>query len=419
MKLIQRITRNLSLVLLLATTCAAQNKFYLKDGDRVVFYGDSITAQRLYTAFTETYVVTRFPRLNITFVHSGWGGDRVSGGGGGDIEQRLKRDVFAYKPTVMTILLGMNDGGYRLFDADLYRVYSTGYRHIVQETKSTLPGVRITAIEPSPFDDVTRPPNFGGGYNSVLRRYSQFIAELAKEDGLTLADMNTPVVDALEKAKSSDAELAQRILPDRVHPGPSGHWLMAEALLKAWNAPAIVTGVEIDATGGHVSRADNLTLTDLKNEKGRLSWTQLDNALPLPINFQEKEVALVIRSSDLIQALDQEPLKVSGLAVGRYGLKIDGEDVGAFSNDELAAGINLAILPTPMLKQAKAVHDLTVEHNDLHAARWHNLQFPFQTDPLPHLDQGLQVLDTLETEIVQRQRDAAKPKPHHYELQMQ
>jgi hypothetical protein len=38
----------------------AQSSFFLKDGDRVVFYGDSITDQRLYTTFTETFVLTRF-----------------------------------------------------------------------------------------------------------------------------------------------------------------------------------------------------------------------------------------------------------------------------------------------------------------------------------------------------------------------
>src|SRR4030081_865423 len=89
---------------------ARADSFALKDGDRVVFYGDSITDQRLYTTFTETYAVTRFPTLDVRFVHSGWGGDRVSGGGGGPIDVRLKRDVFTYKPTVMTIMLGMNDG---------------------------------------------------------------------------------------------------------------------------------------------------------------------------------------------------------------------------------------------------------------------------------------------------------------------
>src|SRR5690242_160155 len=78
-------------LLFISASLFAQSGFYLKDGDRVVFYGDSITDQRLYTTFTETFVVTRFPNLKVTFVHSGWGGDRVTGGGGGPIDVRLKR----------------------------------------------------------------------------------------------------------------------------------------------------------------------------------------------------------------------------------------------------------------------------------------------------------------------------------------
>src|SRR5579859_8134896 len=50
--------------LLCAVAAGAQGTFYLKNGDHVVFYGDSITEQRLYTSFVETYVVTRFPKLN-------------------------------------------------------------------------------------------------------------------------------------------------------------------------------------------------------------------------------------------------------------------------------------------------------------------------------------------------------------------
>ena len=61
--------RTLCLVVFVAIQTLAED-FALKDGDRVVFYGDSITDQRLYTTFAETYVVTRFPKLNVSFVHS-------------------------------------------------------------------------------------------------------------------------------------------------------------------------------------------------------------------------------------------------------------------------------------------------------------------------------------------------------------
>src|SRR6266404_3878807 len=69
------------------------------------------------------YVATRFPTMNVTFVHSGWGGDRVGGGGGGPIDVRLWRDVLPFNPTAVTIMLGMNDGGYCAFDATLFEDY--------------------------------------------------------------------------------------------------------------------------------------------------------------------------------------------------------------------------------------------------------------------------------------------------------
>jgi hypothetical protein len=122
----------------------AQDDFYLKNGDTVVMYSDSITAQRLYTNFVESYVVKRFPKLNLRFVQSGWLGDRVDGGLAGSIDQRLARDVVA-------IMLGMNDAGYRPFDATLFKAYSSGYEHIVKALKTALPNVRITAIVPSPY----------------------------------------------------------------------------------------------------------------------------------------------------------------------------------------------------------------------------------------------------------------------------
>jgi lysophospholipase L1-like esterase len=396
---------------------APPDNFYLHDGDRVVFYGDSITDQRLYTTFIETYVVTRFPGMKVAFVHSGVGGDRVTGGGAGPIDVRLPRDVLAYKPTVMTIMLGMNDGSYRAFDQKIFDTYATGYKHIIQTVKDALPGIRITAIEPSPYDDVTRPPTFEGGYNKVLVRYGEFVKELGREEKLTVADLNGPVVAALEKAAKLDAEMAKKLVPDRVHPAPGGHLLMAEALLKGWRAPAIVTAVAINAAGPAVARVTNTQVTDL-SAAGGLSWTQVDEALPMAIDMKDDVVALALRASDFVEAMDDQPLRITGLTAARYTLKIDGEAVGTFSKEDWAKSVNLAILPTPMAKQAAAVHDLTLRHNVVHFARWRMAGVNLDTLALPpaHLQAAADALDTLEADVLAAQHAAAQPKSHRYEL---
>jgi lysophospholipase L1-like esterase len=401
--------------LLAPSLVSAADAFALHDGDRVVFYGDSITDQRRYTQFVETYVVTRFPKLDVRFVHSGWGGDRVGGGAGGPIDVRLYRDVLPYNPTVVTIMLGMNDGGYRSFDQTLFDTYSTGYKHIIEVLKKQLPGVRITAIQPSAYDDVTRAPMFEGGYNRVLTRYSDFLAELAAAQKLEIADLNKPVVDALTKANAIDAAAAARLIPDRIHPGEQATLVMAEGLLKAWKAPAIVTEVEIDAANHNDPVQVNTHVSELTYGKS-LSWTQTDQALPMALNRQDPLVALMLKSSDFVDALDRQPLRVKGLASGNYRVDIDGETAGTFPAAQFAAGINLADLPTPMIRQASAVHTLTRQRTDIHNARWRQLQVPLQTNETPELLNALRSLDELEARLAHDQRAAAQPKPHRYQI---
>lgn len=410
--------RSLCLVTVFILNALAKD-FALKDGDRVVFYGDSITDQRLYTTFTETYVLTRFPKLEVSFVHSGWGGDRVTGGGGGPIDVRLRRDVFAYKPTVMTLMLGMNDGSYRSFDQAIFDTYAKGYQHIIDSVKANLPGIRITVIQPSPFDDVTQPPRFEGGYNAVLVRYSQFVKELAEREKLSVANLNSPVVAALEKAKALDAELAKKIIADRVHPGASGHLLMAAELLKAWQAPALVSAVAVDAATKKVVDAQRTKISDLI-AGDEISWTQLDESLPMPVDLNDSVVALAVKSSDFLQALNQQTLQVTGLRAASFNLKIDGEAVGVFTPEQLAAGINLATLATPMAKQAAEVHKLTLQHNNIHFQRWRQIQVPLAEGRTPQVQAAatslMAALDAEEADVVKLQRAAAQPKPHNFQL---
>lgn len=398
---------------------ASAQDFHLKDGDRVVFFGDSITDQRLYTTFTETFAVTRFPDRRIAFTHSGWGGDRVTGGGGGGIDMRLKRDVVAYNPTVVTIMLGMNDGRVRPFDQQIFDIYSRGYRKIVADLKAAAPGVRITAIRPSPFDDVTQAARFPGGYNEVLVRYGQFVQELGAAENLTVADLNGPVVEMLVRAKSTSAETAQKIVPDRVHPAASGHLIMAMALLKDWKAPSVVSSVEIDAAGKRVAGTERTKVTAAEFGGARVAWTQKDEALPMPVDFSDPVMALAVNSSDFMESLNRQMVKVTGLAAAgqpAYTLLIDGEEITTRPAEEWARGVNIAGLRTPMWERAARVHSLTLKHNNVHFARWRTFEVPFQSERIGSMKAALDSLDAFEQELVARQRETARPWAHRFEI---
>jgi lysophospholipase L1-like esterase len=395
--------------------CARGADFYLHPNDVVVFYGDSITDQRLYTTYVETFVVTRYPKLPVRFVHSGWGGDRVTGGGGGPIDDRLKRDVLAYKPTVMTIMLGMNDGRYRAFDDDGFRAFSDGYEHIVKFMKDAAPNVRITVIDPSPYDDVTRAPMFPGGYNAVLLKYGEYLRTFAERNHLDFADLNTRLVKALERANLADQASALKIVPDRVHPGRSGHLLMAASLLEAWGATPAVTRVEIDAASAQVKDAVATTVSGLES-KGSIRWIQQDEALPMPVPMNDPVMALAVKSSDFIEKFNSETLRVTGLDASTYLLKINDRIVGTFTRENLASGVNLAEFDTPMMQQAAQVYDLTIKRAEIHNIRWRQVQLPLHTI-LPARAAAVEDnLDALDNDLAVLQRSTAQPASCLYEL---
>lgn len=83
-----------------------------------------------------------------------------------------------------------------------------------------------------------------------------------------------------------------------------------------------------------------------------LHWVQTAGALPLPLDMKDVVLALVVRCSDVIQALEQETLQITGLAGRQYLLIIDDQQIGTFNEAQLGEGINLAVLTTPMAKQA-------------------------------------------------------------------
>ncbi len=436
MRLMKRLSLGICAVVVLggalpvfATEPAALNaaikghdRFYLKNGDRVVFYGDSITDQRKYTNYIETYCVTRFPDNHFTFIHSGWGGDRVTGGGGGPIELRLKRDVIAYKPTVVTICLGMNDGSYRAFDKGIFDTYINGYRSIIETLKKELPGVRLTLLTAPAYDDVTRAPTFPGGYNDVLVQYGKAVTDLAKEYKLTLADTNAPLVETLEKAKAVDPELAAKIIPDRVHPDNGGHMVMAAAVLRAWKAPSAVAEIELIPSQRRVGRLVNSRVTKLTGDERDFSFTFKDKVLPWPLPREPKNIdmllALEVTNAD--KEFNQFRLKVIGLPAGKYQIKEEGNVIFETDNVALEAGLNLASIPALLENvQARHVLESTNKHNELHFKRWRNLQVPAEKSKdglTEEVKKQMESLDSQDEDMVKQQLSFVHPSERKIEI---
>src|SRR4051794_8191261 len=79
----------------------------LGETETIAVIGDSITQQNLYSAFLETFLVSRLPGKRLAFWNLGWGGDVAPGGHG-----RFGRDVAPLAPSLVLINFGMNDGSY-------------------------------------------------------------------------------------------------------------------------------------------------------------------------------------------------------------------------------------------------------------------------------------------------------------------
>jgi hypothetical protein len=222
-------------------------------------------------------------------------------------------------------------------------------------------------------------------------------------------------VKALERANAADPINAQKIVPDRVHPNRSGHLLMAASLLESWGAKPIVTNVEIDAAAARVANAENTSVSGLEST-GSLRWTQKDEALPMPVPMNDPIMALAVKSSDFVEKFDRQMLRVTGLVSPSYSLKINGRALGNFTREDLASGVNLALLDTPMSQQAAQVHDLTLKRAEIHNIRWRQVQIPLQ-NMLPARAAAVEDnLDALDNDLAALQRATAQPASCLYEL---
>ena len=136
----------------------------------------------------------------------------------------------------------------------------------------------------------------------------------------------------------------------------------------------------------------------------------------MPVDLDDPLMALTVRSSDFLDAMNREMLKVDGLRRASTLCGSTEKKWGRSRTDQLGTGMNLATIKTPMWAQAARVHSLTMKHTTVHNTRWRNVQFGMESEKPASLQAAIDALDTLDNELIQKQRAAAQPVEHRFEL---
>ncbi|MBT7303066.1 MAG: SGNH/GDSL hydrolase family protein [Victivallales bacterium] len=371
--------RHAFLALIAVTSIATAAPADLKpfaDGDTVCWVGDSITHGGKYHSYVYLYYATRFPERKIEFVNCGISGDSAAGG-----LARVQYDVLVHKPTVATIMMGMNDVGRGLYGkenpdaANLKRRQDALKRHADSMTKLTAALVKAGAkpifILPSIYDETSTMAKTNlFGVNGALGICAKGATQLAEANQAGVVDFWGEMNRLNAQVQKADPK-ATIVGGDRVHPGSFGHFLMAYTFLEAQNVPPIVSRMGLDATGGKAVQQGNCAITDVKQTDTGLRFTCLEKALPYPI---QRGTESALKLVPFLEKMNQEILHVQGLAVGNYALLIDGQEVGVYEAKALQVGINLAVnAKTPQYKQAQDVAKVNDQRHGVEAGSIRNI----------------------------------------------
>lgn len=370
--------KKIRLLLIAALTIGAgakaQNVEPFKAGDRVVFLGNSITDGGHYHSNIWLYYMTHFPKMRITCVNAGVGGDRVN-----QMNDRFEDDVLTKHPTVLTVTWGMNDTGYmdwwkRKPQADsLWQVnfeFSRGHYAKLEQKLKQLHGVKVIYIGGSPYDEFTtsNSQNLYPGKSAAFQQVIDFQEAAAKRNNFGFVNFNGPM-SAINKSMQVKDPGFSLTPNDRVHPDNDGHLVMAYLFLKTQgltNKP--VADVAINATDDKVSRSENALVSKLSATAQNVSYDYLAKSLPFPLDTiartwgSHKKQSDATKEVPFMQELDMEKVTVNGLSDGNYQLSIDGQSIAKYTAQQLATGINLAEQTnTPQYQQAIQLMHLNEE----------------------------------------------------------
>jgi len=302
---------------------------------RVAVIGDSITEQKIYSKYIETYLLACTGRNDIKVFQFGWSGERAGG-----FAARLENDLAVFHPNVATTCYGMNDGSYKAYVPQIGAEYEKNMRAVVAGLQKV--GVKVMAVgSPGGVDPdfFNRPTVKGDVYNDNLAQLRDIAKKLAEENKQPFANVHDTMMSALAKSKAALGKGYGPFGGDGFHPAPAGQLLMAQAFLKALGFDGEIGTITIDmkgqgtASSGHVVKSAQGGSVELESTK----WPFCFDADPNNAGSNRS----ILPFTSFNQDLNRFTLLVKNL--GSAKAKVTwGTASKEFTREQLEAGVNLA-----------------------------------------------------------------------------
>jgi lysophospholipase L1-like esterase len=220
----------------IAAAAPATRKIALSKEDIILFQGDSITdAHRKrddsnanspaalgsgYPVLAAADLLSRYPEKTLSVYNKGVSGNKVY-----QLAERWQTDCLDLKPTVLSILVGVNDFWHTLVNGytGTIKTYRDDYKTLLDRTKQALPEVKLIIGEPYAVRGIKAVDE---KWYPAFNEYRQAAREIAENFGAAFI----PYQEIYDKAQKSAP--GAYWTADGVHPTLAGARLMAEAWLQ-------------------------------------------------------------------------------------------------------------------------------------------------------------------------------------------
>jgi len=233
----------LSLILLGQIGLANASEITLKNGDTIIFFGDSITYGHKnrkvhddptgYVTQVGNSIKAAHPDWNVKVYNEGQCGNDVT-----DLQKRLQKSVLDKKPAIVFIYIGINDvwkWSIKRFNnkGSTKEEFEAGLKDIISRTKAA--GAQVVLATPSVIGEKTDGNNSN---DKMLEEYSDISRRVAAAEKLPLVDMRKAFINYLKSHNPGNKDRGI-LTADGVHPQLEGDKLIATEMLKVLGIPLV------------------------------------------------------------------------------------------------------------------------------------------------------------------------------------